>query len=259
MNKYRQAIQNYWEFNNNQCPHYSECKKNIVYKGCNSIYDKFCFDRASVGEYYGENPKLPRIVIIGVEGIHDRQYIECTTAPSLSAGNPHYCGVRYVLSYLLSDFLEKDKPEPRKIKNVVPWIEEALKNYALCNLYCCAFVPENDKERTRNLYHSIEMQENCVERLYNEIKILKPNIVIIQAINPFTDIMRNKFIQYFNIKTDPHFSERKAKLGIGSVENQKCVFVETYHGSTCWFGQKYITNTLNPLLDEVIKKVKEQI
>lgn len=254
---YKNKIQKIFE-PNNYCPNYNECKKNIKYSGCDKITDKFIFDRARIGELYGVENNIPKIVMVGIEGFSSEQVISTVIHPALTdrAVNPHYRGVKYILAYLLADFLGKDKPNPKITKNGVVWVDDALKRYALCNLYKCAFVPENDPDRCKNLCHTREMSSNCINLLIKEIKILEPDIIVIQSSNDgvFTETMRTKLYQEFSCKKTLDIDGSAANLYEGYVNSKHISIVRTMHGSDWTFKtHNYIENCLNPILDKAIE------
>ena len=194
--------------------------------------------------------------MVGIEGLSENSEKNKIAYPSLYANNPHYNGVKYVLSYIFADFLGKEKPEKFGNK-CVDWVEEALKKYALCNLYKCAFVPDNDPEKSKELRHSQKMQDNCIKLLKSEINALDPDIVVIQAIsNAFTDKMRSEINDSFDIKWDNNYSGR-ALLGYGKIGSKKVCFVNTIHGAYGGFkAHKYLDDELNPVLDKAIEEYK---
>lgn len=247
---YKKRIEMLYE---QSCPHYDLCKANVHYKDCKKILDKFRFDRARVGENYGKESFIPKIVMVGIESFSKG------IVPSDDAINPHYNGVKYVLSYLLSDFVKKDKPEPRITQNSVWWIKDALSRYCLCNLYRCAFVPEDDPDKKKGLCHTEEMKENCFELLLNEISALDPDVIVIQATDTsaFPEKNLEKLLSRFQCANEYYGKSNRARLYTGCLNNRKIQIVQTLHGSYAGFkSHTYLSQELNPVLDKTIELVK---
>ena len=242
------------------CRYYSECRPD-------NIDMKFCSDRCKVGNKYGTDG-IPRIVFIGLEGKHDEikviQQISLNdreSMPSKSAYNPHYKGVRYVLSYLISGILSKEKPQ-RTIKaelNKEEYISH-LDYYCLCNLYKCAFGSSN---ASSGLTHTDNMQKHCQEILLKEIEILNPEIIVVQVI----DNLPNGFIQKIHCSDDNCIINYrdKTKAYKYEINNQPRFCVFTYHGNAYPYGKngttkfgngndKYLEEELNRVLDKVIEE-----
>lgn len=247
-------------FNITGCPHYSECIKNIEYNKAETAC-KFRYDRAKIGENYGANG-IPKIVMVGIEGFSSEKTITKVIQPALNdTVNPHYNGVKYVLAYLLADFFNKDKPASRITNNSVEWIDEALKSYTLCNLFRCAFVPANDPQRIKGLKHSEEMQKNCIEILIKELRVLEPDIVVIQATDGsvFTGSMQDRLFNEFKCKIKSG-NDKRARVLAGVLEDKQCLFVQTLHGANGGFkSHKYLDDELNPILDKTINMYKETV
>lgn len=246
---------------NNSCPHYAECRKYVKYSNCNKIIDKFVFDRARIGELYGIETDVPKIVMVGIEGFSDEKIITKVINPALTENvdNNHYNGVKYVLAYLLANFLGKDKPQPKITKKGVPWVNDALKRYTLCNLYKCAFVPENEPDKSQNLCHTGAMSTYCINLLIYEIRILEPDIVVIQTSNDavFKEVMRTKLYQEFRCEKTLDIAGSAANLYQGYINSKPITFIRTIHGSYPKFKSRdYIENYLNPLLDKTVEIYK---
>jgi hypothetical protein len=242
----------------NTCPHYNECRKNVKYSGCSKIIDKFIFDRARIGELYGTEENVPKIVMVGIEGFPKEKIVTDVIPPAFTddAINPHYNGVKYILAYLLADFLNKDKPQPKITKKGTLWVNDALKRYTLCNLYKCAFVPENEPDKEKGLCHTKAMSSNCINLLIKELKILEPDIVVIQSSDygVFKETMRAELHQHFNCKKILDIQGSRANLYQGIIKTKPIVFIQTMHGSFGGFkSHDYIENCLNPILDKAIE------
>ena len=261
MEKYRKKVNEIFSWSDNQCPYYNKCRNGIKY-GNKPINEKFLYDRARIGELYGNDNTIPNIVIVGIEGFSDEKIVKDVISPSLDANNSHYNGVKYTLSYLLADFMNKDKPAPKITNSSVDWIQDALKRYCLCNLYKCAFVPEDEPQRTRGLCHSQAMQENCINLLVSEIKALEPDIVVIQAATTkrnFTQSMKNVILNEFNLKEIKSGDDGITCLYNGKIFEKQMLLIQTRHGSDRKFkSHSYIEEILNPILDKAIELINEK-
>lgn len=111
-------------YGNGGCQFFRECEKGIS-KSC-----MFRFDKAKVGAKYGEKTEIPKIVFVGLEGLNGHQGIERTETDKCY--NPHYKGVRYVLAYLLSPYIGKERPDS-VLKNCLKDYVETMKYFALLN------------------------------------------------------------------------------------------------------------------------------
>lgn len=253
---YKKRIQMLYE---QSCPYYDLCKANVYYEECDTILCKFRFDRARVGKNYGKESFIPKIVMVGIEGFPKEKTVSRVIEPSYVATNPHYNGLKYVLSYLLSDFVKKDKPEPRITQNSVWWIKDALSRYCLCNLYRCAFVPENAPDKKKGLCHTEEMKENCFELLLSEISALDPDVIVIQATDTavFPENNLEKLLSRFQCANEYYGKSNRARLYTGRLNNHKIQIVQTLHGAYGGFkSHTYLSQELNPVLDKTIELVK---
>lgn len=133
-----------------------------------------------------------------------------------------------MLAYLMAEFFNKEKPESKITKNSVEWIDNALKSYALCNLYRCAFVPSNDINKIKGLYHSCEIMQ---KKIFNEFECQEP----------------------FGV-------DKRARLVKGIIKNKQCIFVQTLHGGYGGFkSHEYLQYKLNPILNKTIEMYKSSI
>lgn len=252
--KLQKMYEDYYE--KDSCKFKNECMKGLCDKQI-----KFCCDRVQLGEHYGEDPSVPKIVCVGLEGKHNKcenEVIKDIYSPSDEAWNPHYRGVRYVLAYLLSSFVNKKKPENSR-KNTLIEYQDTISQYALTNCYKCAF---GAPSKVRGLEHSKAMQLNCKEILFNEIDILQPDVLIIQIVN-------NKPIDFWNNIIKRYGGSEKLVKGDGNKNNTSIyelkptsgkpfLVVWTYHGAWLRFhGEGYREQKLNPVLDFTLEKLKE--
>lgn len=244
-----------------KCPYSELCKKNVAYRNGDTVIDKFRFDRAMVGDNYGKDETLPRIVMVGIEGLpgENGYVVTDVRTPSVDAINPHYNGVKYILAYLLSEFIGKEKPELKVTERGVWWIEEALSRYCLCNLYRCAFVPMEDPSKRKGLCHTNEMKKNCLELLIREIRALDPDIVVVQATysDVFPEENLEKLLSEFNCDRKQYGKDKRARLYSGHLKDHNIHIAQTLHGARGGFkSHAYLKDELNPVLDEIIARIK---
>lgn len=253
-----QKLQNMYE------DYYKEgfCKyQNACTEGLGDKRVKFCCDRVKLGDQYGKDPRLPKIVCVGLEGVHEEcenQIIKDIVPPSDNAWNPHYKGVRYVLAYLLSSFENKKKPENSR-KNTLIEYQNTISQYALTNCYKCAF---GDPTKVRGLEHSNAMQRNCQEILFSEIDILQPDILIIQIVkNKPTNFPQNIFSRYRGSEKCIRGDGDKDNTSVYELKHtsgKRFLVIWTYHGAWLKFhGEEYLKKKLNPVLDAALEKLKE--
>lgn len=244
-----------------KCRHFSECKKDAKKAEC------FTCDKALVGKNYGEKYdekiEIPKIVFVGLEGLNGHKEIKptddtCDNAPY----NPHYKGVRYVLAYLLSPFIGKERPDSvlkRNLKNYT----NTTKYFALLNCYKCAF---GNKPRGR--FHTSSMEENCQEILFREIEILEPDIVVFQVKSEkpkgFTENLNKKF----NCGAKENLicgNENTGAFRCSFPSGKRFIWIWTYHGSGRTYsnkqgwangdesGRDYREKELDPVLNKAVE------
>ncbi|MBO5332990.1 MAG: hypothetical protein J6B37_02615 [Clostridia bacterium] len=247
----------------NRCEHWEKCKPKDPNKPV-----KFYFDRVKVGKEYGTI--YPKILFAGLEGVHgeveDLRITEISE-PSLTKYNPHYKGVRYVLSYLLANLSNETPPiNAKKSELSKDMFVEHLKHYCLTNIYKCAFGLPKD---ITGLTHTEEMKNECFKIFLKEIEVLHPEIVVIQIAKNAPDNLWNSMIKAYGNKEELlKRAERNAKTSAYRLKyNDGTPFycIWTYHGNGAPFAKQrggrfgnnnveYIENELNPVLDEVIEQ-----
>ena len=139
----------------------------------------------------------------------------------------------------------------------------------MLNCYKCAFT-----NRSQGLPHTDAMKERCQEILFRELEILKPDIVVFQAINnrpkDFESKLYNKFGSGSQIQqiSGKNCDTKTAAYLCYPQPDQPLIWIWTYHGSSdpdhnklAWVndnknGNVYITEQLNLVLDKAIEEVK---
>lgn len=81
---YKKRIQDLYLCN---CQYSELCKKNAAYRKVDTVIDKFRYDRALVGDNYGKDESIPRIVFVGIEGFpgENGYVVTDVRAPSVDA------------------------------------------------------------------------------------------------------------------------------------------------------------------------------
>lgn len=270
VNDLKKMYEEYYTGEGGRCRYFDECKKDIGDNPC-----KFASDKAMVGEEYGNDSSVPKIVFIGLEGLDkdedrlDDHVVKKIINPNHKVYNPHYKGVRYVLAYLLSGITGKNKPQ-NALKAALKKYNKSTEYFTLLNCYKCAF-----SDKSQGLPHTDAMKERCQEILFKELDILKPDIVVFQAINNRPIFFENKLDSIFGSSTTikqlyGKDGDKKTAVYLYYPQpDQPLIWIWTYHGSSdpdpnkrAWVndnknGNVYITEQLNPVLDKAIEAFKK--
>lgn len=267
VDKLEKMYEEYYTGEGGHCRYFDECKKGID-EPC-----KFASDKAMVGEEYGNDSSVPKIVFIGLEGLDkdedrlDDHVVKNIINPNHKVYNPHYKGVRYVLAYLLSGITGKNKPQ-NALKAALKKYNRSTEYFTLLNCYKCAF-----SDKSQGLLHTDAMKERCQEILIKELEILKPDIVVFQAINNRPQGFDSKFGSGSWIKqiSGTDGNTKTAAYLYYPQPDQPLIWIWTYHGSSdpnpnkrAWVndnknGNVYITEQLNPVLDKAIEAFKKSM
>ena len=269
VNALEKMYEGYYTGDGGRCRYFDECRKDIGDNPC-----KFASDKAMVGEEYGNDSSVPKIVFIGLEGLDkdedrlDAHVVKNIINPNHKVYNPHYKGVRYVLAYLLSGITGKNKPQ-NALKAALKKYNKSTEYFTLLNCYKCAF-----SDKSQGLPHTDAMKERCQEILFKELDILKPDIVVFQAINNRPIDFENKLDRIFGSSTTikqlygKDGDKKTAAYLYYPQPDQPLIWIWTYHGSSdpdpnkrAWVndnknGNVYITEQLNPVLDKAIEVFK---
>lgn len=238
------------------CRYFSECRKNTE-KPC-----VIASDKARVGKKYG-NGKVPKIVFIGLEGLTNKELegidvYKQIIEPSNSADNPHYMGVRYVLAYLLSEFLNKSKPCDAQLNtlNRDEYIQ-TIEYFTLLNCFKCAFHPN---KKSSKMSRTKAMKKNCQEILLREIEILEPDILVIQVKTdrPW-DLEENINIKFGEGTAGEHLDGDSTT---GAYKYKPFILIWTYHGAggpktRGWVKDPDYIKKVNHTLDIAIEEFKK--
>ena len=254
---------------NHCCRHWTLCKSKEPVK--------FCFDRVKIGEKYGTT--YPKILFVGLEGVRkgvaDYRIPPISrdndnSKPSLSVYNNHYKGVRYVLSYLLAKLSNEAPPASGKKRDLSqPPYTEHLKHYCLTNLYKCAF---GDPQKSVGLMHTDAMKKQCPEILFSEIEILRPDMIVIQAVaglpEHFWERLKTRFHCNGDFVISAQRNDNTSAFRLYYDDGQPFYCIRTYHGNGFPYPDRhggvfpsnaeYIHTELNPILDAVVRQYAKQ-
>lgn len=268
VNNLEKMYEKYYTGKDGHCQYFDECKKCIGAEPC-----KFSSDKAMVGEKYGNDSSVPKIVFVGLEGLskdEDRldtyRNVKNIVNPSHKVYNSHYKGGRYVLAYLLKGIADESQPQ-NALKTILKKYNETTEYLTLLNCYKCAF-----SNKSQGLPHTNEMEEHCQELLFKEIEILKPDIVVFQVIKGRPKDFESKLDSIFGsgLQISGKDGDNKTAAYLYYPQpNQPLIWIWTYHGSgdpnpkkRAWVndnknGNVYINKQLKPVLDKAIEMFKK--
>lgn len=155
-----------------QCKYYEECKTGMCAEhGYDSSLSMLVGDKYA--SFVADGVPL-KILIIGQE--HPGEGLDQLDTPSQDARNPHY---KRTLLTLMKVFGVEDVENMSDTWELIEGYRRLYRYYALTNYYHCAF-KENAEDRVR-FPHSETQGRRCGEILFDEIKAIKPNIIIKQG------------------------------------------------------------------------------
>lgn len=151
---------------NGICPHFSECSTNME-------KPKFKCDYATrVGAHYGDAKY--KVVIVGQESKEDHRKLVPPVSKLEEAHNEHYRKTLYTLAMILNG----EQPDNCSQENLKKY-EKLLTHFCLTNYFKCAF--SDDPNKNQNLDHSKAMKENCYKLLLEELRVLEPDLLVVQG------------------------------------------------------------------------------
>ncbi len=238
--------------NNGVCSFYEDCKKRR-----NLDFISFRQDRVRVGKNYGNG--VPNILFVGIEGFPDKEWQDKNHIvlghhePSKNADNPHYNGVKFILEYLLNS---DKKPILSIAHKICEKYNDKTDKFALTNLYKCAF-PNKSEDQKRGLPHTKAMQRNCQKILIDEIKVMDPDILIIQASDSnWPEGLSDRLNTEFNLsKIYGDWQKDKIELLKGKFQKELLVLC-TLHGASSTYITKNYLSKLAQALDKVLIELK---
>lgn len=234
-----------------RCKYYEECKAGMCAEyGYDSSLAMLVGDK--YGSFAADGVPL-RILIIGQE--HPGGGLNQLDTPSQEARNPHY---KRTLLTLMKVFGVEDVENMADTWNVIKGYSRLYRYYALTNYYRCAF-KENAGDRVR-FPHNETQDKRCAEILFDEIKAIKPNIIIKQgkfAWKEFDTQCAVDFPGY--ISTCVYDGQKKNGINISAYqyekENDRFCVIFGYHPTT----QNPVWSKHKATLFEAIDAVKQNL
>lgn len=153
--------------NNGCCPCFQQCSENMENPKIKCDY------ATRVGENYGQGD-LPKVVILGLESVHQHNEHTPPASSIKDTNNEHYRKTLYTLAMCLKG----TQPKAYSVKALEKY-ESLLSSYCLTNYYKCAF--SDDQNKVNGLDHSRSMKENCYKILLEELDILEPDLLVVQG------------------------------------------------------------------------------
>lgn len=152
------------------CKCFSECKGKL------KVTDNAFFSNydVKIGKKFGQNTTIPRIVVIGKEGVTPQNQIEETGHHS----NQHYRRTMAMLSMLLSLTNQIVDDTVVSKENFMYDDIPIYDLFCLTNHYHCAF---KQGGKRHGVSCTIPMWNNCAYIVKDELNILKPQILVIQS------------------------------------------------------------------------------
>lgn len=250
---------NYKKYNNlidekiynaeNECPYYKECSDSML-----PCENKLKFYRTRIGSNYDNEPI--KILVVGQEDVgRNKEYECCEPCTMADAGyNPHYLKTFYTVSQILLSKDELPKDYSKDIRQEK--FEELRHRFAITNYYKCAFSNNDNNSRVA---HSSVMEKNCSSHLIEEIKMLKPDIVILQGKSHKT------FWKSFDYSTEycnyVNVNGKNYELGLYKTSSIKDVnktvyIVDSYHPTSHGIWEK---DEILSCFIRILNKAKEKI
>lgn len=237
------------------CQCFSKCKT------CDFDYDSsfICNKSLKLGEWY-ERAKI-KVLFIGKEDVSRNTEDILRPASFSDVKNQHYIGTKHILAALLG-YCSADDITNYRNKEIHFKEEEHLhKQFALTNHYHCAFKNKSQEGKNHGIRVSDSMWKNCASIVRNEIEILQPDVVVIQAgwsaKRKMPSKTRVKDVEFYFDKEKWTVTENDDIFGLYEAYNKEtgrtCCIIGSYHPSFHkWNEEEYLC----PLKARV-KKVKE--
>ena len=246
------AYEKHYTADNGRCKHFAECSKDQ-----NTCKGLFC-NRAKLGTHYGNGEHL-KVLVVGKEPVTENRGIT-KTASLEEANNPHYRRTLYTLATIL-----KKEPASDCFEDLVIY-DELLDYFCLTNYFKCSFTETEETagvkraKKNSNVKTNSFMKNQCGNILLDEIKALKPDIVIMQGksySSSFWETLQNKEYYGKNLLSEEHSKKCKGLLTKHQYNNGSPLYIVwAYHptarASFAWKRQlKHLSNTVQ-ILQEVL-------
>ncbi len=208
--------------------------------------------KARVGECY-EKEKL-KILFVGREPVCsnecDREFLIEPPCSLKEANNFHWVRTFYTAANLLleSSDLPKDYSKETMCN---PKYEELKNRFAFTNYYKCVF-SENNKNSGKKV--SRAMHENCCRILCEEIKVLKPNLVVFQGKYTWKGIEYKEIKEICAEQGEKRYCQGLYECRIGDFSFHA---LETYHPTShgIWTNEA-VQKNFKILLNEAKDRLK---
>lgn len=205
---------------NSTCEYLECCQKGF------ECENPMCFYRLRVGAKYDE-AKI-KILIVGQEDVKPadgsvKNYKVCEPATLKDAGyNKHFLRTYYTVAQLL---LENNIPIGYRKEDLKDY--EKLRHYfAQTNYYKCVF---SDTTKRTDKKHTKQMKKNCSQKLIEEIKLIKPDVVILQG--------KDHATFWESVKPDSEIPEKIVKNGNKSYKQG--LYSTNIFGKTTYIVDSY--------------------
>ena len=226
MNTFRKKLQltyrSFFGEDNNSCLYAKECQSGMCQDGIR-------FNCAHLGELYGADPNLPKILVVGKEPVSEHRYIKEPVSLEDAGYNPHYLKTLYTLSLLLGDPAD----DYNKCDSLLAK-ESLLSRFCLTNYYKCVFTETKTEggvkstQKRSDKKGNPQMKKHCAEILIEEIRALTPDIVVVQGKDADNAKFRNLIHLHFGQGTEL-FAENGIWLYKHNYENNPFYILWSYH------------------------------
>ena len=232
-----------------------EKKQNCVQSQKGKTVKQFHGSTASVTPLYDAvyNNMPIRILFIGKETAYMKKLNNGYGIPENFDAN-NKIALKWIDSKKRNSHIEGTRLILRNIYNVES--DYVYSSYALSNLLRCSFQDEDKRYKASSTRDTKEMRDNCVVHLIEEIKILKPTIIITQGAwavsgrRTFIDILTDRFGKYDLLKKN-----KNEKYGLYRFGTFYCV--TTHHPGRLAVWKKNLANdSVWPMIDYMRNKEK---
>ena len=227
-----------------KCPHFEECS------GSMEPNNKLKFYRTRIGSKYDE--EQIKILVVGQEDVGEgKKYTCCEPCTMEEAGyNPHYLKTFYTVAQILLTIDELPNDYTKDIRQEK--FEELRHRFAITNYYKCVFSNNDNNSRVA---HSSVMEKNCSNHLIEEIKMLKPDIVILQGKSHKTFWNQIEYTEVEKTKRIFSINNNDYELGLyeAIINDKKTYIVDSYHPTT----RGNIWGKTSEYLAELLRMAKE--
>ena len=252
---YREDLISFYgrQYANDNCPHYQECSSDMPTCGHR-------FSVARIGKDYGKTGK-PRILFVGKEGT-DKPGVVCRTElnepislrdPCFRKDNWHFIGTIYTAAMIL---FEKPCVDLNNIEALYPF-DELRHDFCLTNYFKCTFIKPENVGRYHDIQTNSAMKRNCANILIEEIKVLKPDIIIVQGKHCHSSFWGKKGLCSFSDYIPQEYKpDNNINISVTKYKRHDdgSVFYVLWGFHPCAHGRKWF-NTL-PVFNQAITYIK---